>query len=115
MIFNQISYADNSDKDEANTLEIVKLLVEKGPSLEFVNMQDKWGSSALHYAARRGLFDVLSYFLKKRAKPNLQDEDGSTPLHRALYTTDYTGNNYKNYITKMVTSTDPILKVNCLN
>jgi len=79
-------------------MEVVKLLVErnKGPSSDFVNKPDKWKSTALHYAARRGLPGVMSCLLKKGAKYNLQDKEGMTPLHRALYTTDYTGNYYKN-------------------
>ena len=69
--------------------------MEKDASLKFVDKLDERKRTALHYAVERSFPDVVSYLLKKGAKPTLQDLNGMTPLHAALSTTVYKGI-YKN-------------------
>merc|ERR1712137_1421742 len=47
-----------------------------------VNEQDKYGDSALHAAAKCD-YGFVEYLLSKNASPNIQNNTGSTPLHKA--------------------------------
>lgn len=83
-------------------LEVVKYLVAKGAN---VNSQDERGKTSLHYAAAADMTlplsgqpfgtgagfgmlmldaqftDVVEFLLSKRAKSNIADKEGLTPLH----------------------------------
>ena len=48
-----------------------------------VNIQDKYGCTALHGAALKGREDMLELLLEQGADPNIKDKDGWTPLHVA--------------------------------
>jgi ankyrin repeat protein len=49
-----------------------------------VNIVTAEGKALLHFAAERDRLDILRLLLRKGANPNLQDEDGKTPLHYAF-------------------------------
>ena len=50
-----------------------------------VKVKDRWGSTALHYAAQRGAQVCVLTLLKKGAEVDVADEDGNTPLALALH------------------------------
>ncbi len=60
--------------------EIVELLLEKQAN---VNLQDKYGKTALMQAAAMGSEDIVMALLKNGANPNLQDQNGRTALMEA--------------------------------
>ena len=66
-----------------DNLPIVQFLLQKGAD---VRVQDKSGSSVLHYAAAKGQLQVLKYLLQDGAGStclNVSDSLGRTPLHYA--------------------------------
>ncbi|XP_041451971.1 E3 ubiquitin-protein ligase Ufd4 isoform X2 [Drosophila obscura] len=65
------------------TLEMVEFLCEKGAD---VNKGQR--SSSLHYAACFGRPAIAKILLKYGAYPDLRDEDGKTPLDKALERSD---------------------------
>lgn len=60
--------------------EIVKLLLEKNAT---VNLQDKYGKTALMQATAMGAQDIVTMLLQYGANPNLQDRNGRTALMEA--------------------------------
>lgn len=60
--------------------EIAKLLLEKDAT---VNLQDKYGKTALMQAAAMGAQDIVTMLLQYGADPNLQDHNGRTALMEA--------------------------------
>lgn len=60
---------------------MVAVLLEKG-SLE-VDDRDKWGLTALHYAARHGHAPVVARLVEAGAEVNARETYGFTPLHEA--------------------------------
>lgn len=69
----------------AGSLDVVRLLLDRNPNLRYVNGTDKVKETALHAAARRGHPDVVKLLLERRAKVNLQNKVGATPLLHAAY------------------------------
>lgn len=61
---------------QSNTNGIAALL---GASAD-VNVQNRFGASALHYAVRAGNPAVLQMLLEKGANPNVRNNQGQTPL-----------------------------------
>merc|ERR1712070_1310616 len=51
-----------------------------------VNAKDASGNTALHYIAARGLQSGTAYLLEKGAKADEQNNQGSTPFHKACNT-----------------------------
>ncbi|XP_049822681.1 ankyrin repeat domain-containing protein 39 isoform X2 [Aethina tumida] len=50
-----------------------------------VNTTDKYGFTALHYAARNGQLEACKYLVKRGANVNVQTKElRATPLHRAV-------------------------------
>ncbi|GFU57296.1 hypothetical protein NPIL_316821, partial [Nephila pilipes] len=60
---------------------IVELLLEKGVSVDAVNLSDK--ISPLHCAADAGYVEIVKTLLNNKAKINVFRKDGLTPLHLA--------------------------------
>jgi len=50
-----------------------------------VDTRNPMGRTALHIAARKGRGEILPLLLSNKCDPDLQDEDGWTPLHHAAY------------------------------
>jgi ankyrin repeat protein len=62
--------------------EIIQLLIKQGCN---VNLRDKRGRSAVHYASEQGQDDTLQLLIASGADVNFQDiESGMTPLHIAI-------------------------------
>ncbi|HPY29494.1 MAG TPA: ankyrin repeat domain-containing protein [Verrucomicrobiota bacterium] len=61
---------------QSNTNGIAALLAAGAD----VNVQDRFGGSALHYAVRMGNPTVLQMLLEKGANPNVRNDQGLTPL-----------------------------------
>ncbi|MFK7973375.1 MAG: ankyrin repeat domain-containing protein [Rickettsiaceae bacterium] len=74
--FNELSAAVRS-----GNLEAVKIIVDARP--ELLNTTNSNGQTALHYAARLGKTDVLSFFIVQ-AVMNLQDTSGYFALDYAI-------------------------------
>lgn len=66
----------------AGNIAVVELLLQRDDV--YVNLQDKKGRSPLRFAAMNGQAAVVKMLLERGADPNLQDEDGGTPLSEAL-------------------------------
>ncbi|MDG1437113.1 MAG: ankyrin repeat domain-containing protein [Rickettsiaceae bacterium] len=49
-----------------------------------VNEVDKYEFSALHYAVREGLLDVVDPLIEQGAEVNLKNKSGATPLIQAV-------------------------------
>lgn len=60
--------------------DIVKLLLDRQAT---VNLQDKYGKTALMQAAAMGAEDIVTMLLEYGANPNIQDNNGRTPLIEA--------------------------------
>ncbi|CAM6116673.1 unnamed protein product [Calypogeia fissa] len=67
--------------DRLTTRRIITRTTRKG-----LNMADKEGCSALHYAVMEGRTDVVKSLLKKGAKVNMANNLGMTCLHYAAQT-----------------------------
>jgi ankyrin repeat protein len=81
MAVNPIPYTHlNKDAGDKNSVEIIKLLLDK--SSQF-NSKDMYGKTALHYAAMKSPEAVQQFVLKGSAL-NIQDNYGMTPLHYAV-------------------------------
>ncbi len=63
-------------------LGLIELLVEYGAS---INIRDKQGSSALHYACFRSHKECVEYLLLKGSDVNTSDNTGDTALHKVAY------------------------------
>ncbi|KAG5189702.1 ankyrin repeat-containing domain protein [Tribonema minus] len=61
---------------------VVSLLLERGASVDGGSV-DEMGNGALHYAAARGVVNVIAKLLDKGADPGLANCQGTTPLIRA--------------------------------
>ena len=58
-------------------LEVVELLVEAGAYLDAAN---RFGTTALMAASRKGYDDIVAVLLNRRAQTDLADNAGNTPL-----------------------------------
>ncbi|PON19964.1 pfs domain-containing protein, partial [Trichoderma gamsii] len=68
------------DAAQIGRLEVVKLLLDRGASVEAKNND---GSTPLHDAAQNGRLDVAKLLLDRGASVKAENKDGSTPLHDA--------------------------------
>ncbi|KAK7417582.1 hypothetical protein QQZ08_011563 [Neonectria magnoliae] len=72
------SIGREADKDEQDML---RALISCGLD---VNTQDSDYTTALHFAAARGVMPVIEILLEAGADPNIRDDTGTTPLARAI-------------------------------
>lgn len=59
----------------------ISYILSLGPDL---NLQDRTGKSALHWACNKGFCDIAEILIENKANINLQDNFGDTPLHLAV-------------------------------
>jgi ankyrin repeat protein len=48
------------------------------------NLQDRFGLTALHYAAGGGHLEIVESLVEAKANLDSCDKDGDTPLHNAV-------------------------------
>ncbi len=83
-------------KEEFNN-EYLQIIIESGDFNEFksffekenfserINSKvNKFQETALHIAIEQGYNNIINFLLEKGANPNIQQQDGETPLHYAL-------------------------------
>jgi ankyrin repeat protein len=58
-------------------VQLARLFLDNGVN---VNVHDKRGSTALHFAASEGHPEVARMLLEFKAEVNSRNEDGSTPI-----------------------------------
>lgn len=63
---------------EGGSKAIAELLIASGAD---VNAKDKYGCTALHFAASMNKCDVLRFLVASGADVEARDEDGHTALH----------------------------------
>ena len=64
-----------------NNYNAVKLLMRKGAD---VNQIDRYGNTALHYAAANGNVEIVKLLLDSGARIDKNDKEGNTAMHLAL-------------------------------
>ncbi|KAL8894462.1 MAG: hypothetical protein Q9192_004298 [Flavoplaca navasiana] len=68
-------------KSNRPTAGVFKFLIEKGADpTSFVD-----GETPIHVAARNGNVEAIRSLLKHGVSPNIRDEHGNTPIHRAAF------------------------------
>lgn len=77
----------DSAERAAGTKNLIELLIKRGID---IHAQDKQGRTALHLLARRGDADSVQYLLDARARFNVRDKFGLSPLCYAV------GSRYQN-------------------
>nr|XP_042907959.1 uncharacterized protein LOC107440000 [Parasteatoda tepidariorum] len=68
------------DSVKSNNVTKVKSLIDKGAC---INAKDSGNATLLHYAAWKGLVDIIQILLQNKANPNIVGKNNSTPLHYA--------------------------------
>ena len=100
------SNINRTDKD-GRSLLIYSIIFKKLNVFEFckdkgadVNLQDKSGWSALHFACQDNNYDFVVALIQYGANPNLQDIYGNTPLWKAVYSSQGKGEVIKILLSK---------------
>lgn len=65
-------------KDAYREINIIEIIPKMSPALD---IPDKQGKTALHYAAERGDLKTVEALIKKGADPNAVDDKGKTPAN----------------------------------
>ena len=65
----------------SDAIKVISLLLKHGADIEAKN---KHGSTALHYASRKGCYNVIKVLIARGANINSVNNYGNTPLHHAL-------------------------------
>ncbi|XP_036370077.1 ankyrin-3-like isoform X4 [Octopus sinensis] len=66
---------------EQGSTSLIAFLIESGANMD---MSDKEGLTALHYAVKSRKIDAVAFLVSRGANVNKQDSWGNTPLHRAV-------------------------------
>ena len=76
---------DKVNAVQANDVERLRSLLESG---HFMQASNRFGESILHTSCRRGLTDVVGFFLNEaHVSPRVRDDMGRTPMHDACWLT----------------------------
>ncbi len=75
--------------EEAKAIEKVRVLLEYGARVNYRSTSyQSWGSvpteTALHAATERGFADAIGFLLERRARTDMKDLGGRTPLDLAV-------------------------------
>ena len=76
----RIAFAKNEEKEKS--LNILKLLIEKGAN---VNLRNDAGKTALHWASRFLLLDTIKILIDNGAIANVVDDCSFTPLSEGIF------------------------------
>jgi len=80
---------------ESSCFDIARLLVSTREDMRKSDVQNRWGLTPLHNAAKHSIENVILYFIEKGASGILRDLQGHTPLYTALHkfsTSEHGGN-----------------------
>ena len=92
LALNIMAANDNEDifyaSKTGNTVLIENILSQKGQK-EDVNQQDYLGNTPLIYSCSIGKEDAVKLLLKKKASPNIVNNDGISPLIAACTTNNF--------------------------
>ena len=80
-----------------SSLNIVKCMVQKLDK-DGINVQDRWGQTALHYASDDQWIEAAELLLIHGANPNIQDRAGHTPLFDVVGSSTYSHYKYFWYV-----------------
>jgi hypothetical protein len=74
---------DKVNAVQTNDVEMLRSLLSSGHLMQASN---RFGESILHTSCRRGLTDVVGFFLNEaRVSPRVRDDMGRTPMHDACW------------------------------
>jgi ankyrin repeat protein len=89
LISQPMNFERSGAETHFSTIEIAQVLLEaQRPHSAEVDYQDKDGNTPLHHAAVLSSYfagDLMSLLLKKKAKPDIQNNRGQTVLHLVLH------------------------------
>ncbi|GFR62300.1 poly [ADP-ribose] polymerase [Elysia marginata] len=74
------NYRFSSNSDPAEMTQLISRNMRRGQ----INLRDKHGKTALHFAAEKGAAICCMYLTTVGADPNIEDNDGNTPLALAV-------------------------------
>lgn len=78
----QYQGSENYEEEISSILQLLKKINEKKPNE--INKTDEDGNTALHYAASRGIPEVVELLLDLGADPNIQNDIGLSPLMQGV-------------------------------
>lgn len=79
-VFFQVFFRESNNSRPINWWENAPLFRAFDPVYKIVNDRDAFGNTPLHYACKRGDIEVIEFLLKKGADPNVENNEGKTPL-----------------------------------
>lgn len=85
-----------------NRVDCINTLLENGAN---INISDKSGRTALHYAINLCLYELIHFLLKYGANPHIQDNQGVSCIDYAL--------NYNDKKTQQLLKTTQLLELTC--
>jgi len=92
-------------------LYLIELVLKNGADVNKLFrtgvMRDQ--ESAMHYASRKGYYDLMPLLIKFGASINIEDSNGDTPLHLAAKGSEYNGLDTLEFLIKKGA------KLNCMN
>jgi len=72
-----LHYATNDEN-----IELIELLIEHKIN---INIEDKYGTTALHKAAKKGFISIIKILIDNGALVDIQDIQKATPFNKAIY------------------------------
>ena len=65
-------------------MELFKLKIEKVKTDKLIDATDKNGMTALHYACKLSIIEMVTALIKNGANPSIKSNDGKNALHHAV-------------------------------
>jgi len=69
------------ESETQRSMTAIKTLIENGSN---INQKDHNGKTPIHYAASRGIGEIIVLLISSGANPRISDSKGRTPLHEAV-------------------------------